>query len=382
MHFTLLYSTAALATLAFAGPIGGRGENSSPHEGDDHDDGYHSDKGHYGRENFTDFSPFLSDGFPNPSPVQIIKIQERAHGTLPNSPLPTGLSNDSITSFQLIALNEIAEVAFFYELVQNISNNVEGYKLGEGRDRILENLNIILGVEELHALGANAILQANGADPIQPCKYNFPVSDYKSAIDLAATVTDLVVGTLQDVADIFAQNTENGAVRLLSSVIGDESQQEGLFRIVQKKATPAQPFVTTSTRNFVFTALQGFIVPGSCLAVEKIALQTFNPLNVLTPDIKPKTQELEFSFSLEGVDVDVDSLSLVLVNALNKPIVEQLEDVKVDGETVIFTAKFPFDEFLLHGLTIAAVTNEAQSFPDAIAVANQTVFGPGLIEVN
>ncbi|KAL5398175.1 hypothetical protein PMIN03_012805 [Paraphaeosphaeria minitans] len=139
----------------------------------------------------------------------------------------------------LIAFNELFEVAFFFELVQNITNNVVGYDLGEGREEILEDLTVILAVEELHALGANAILQANGVDPIEPCRYNFPVSDYKSAIALAATFTDVVLGALQDVNDIFAQNAENGPVRLISSVIGNEGEQESLFRIIQKKTTPA-----------------------------------------------------------------------------------------------------------------------------------------------
>ena len=61
---------------------------------------------------------------------------------------------------------------------------------------------------------------------------------------------------------------------------------------------------------------------------------------------------------------------------------EKLENVKVDGKTVTFTAKFPFEEFLLHGLTIAAVTHKVESFADADAVSKATIFGPGLIEVN
>jgi hypothetical protein len=42
---------------------------------------------------------------------------------------------------------------------------------------------------------------------------------------------------------------------------------------------------------------------------------------------------------------------------------------------------FPHDEFLMNGLTIAAVTMGADEFADADKVAEATVFGPGLIEV-
>ncbi|KAL5403980.1 hypothetical protein PMIN04_012703 [Paraphaeosphaeria minitans] len=125
--------------------------------------------------------------------ITIRETQERAHGTLPNTPLPAHLSKEGITNFKLVAFNELFEVAFFFELVQNITNNVDGYDLGEGRDEILEDLTIILAVE-----------------------YNFPVSDYKSAVALAATFTDVVLGALQDVNDIFAQNAENGLVQIIT----------------------------------------------------------------------------------------------------------------------------------------------------------------------
>ncbi|KAL5408465.1 hypothetical protein PMIN06_003049 [Paraphaeosphaeria minitans] len=370
MRSTLLFGAAALAASTFASPIIKRGDQDQ----DDHHDGGHENQG--------DFSFPLSDGFPNPSPDQIKDIQDRAHGTLPNTPLPTGLSEDGITNFKLIAFNEIFEVAFFNELVQNITNEVEGYRFGKDKDQVLKDLNVIVAVEELHALGANAILQANKQDPIQPCKYSFPVSDFESAIGLAATFTDVVLGTLQDVNDIFAQNTENGPVRLISSVIGNEGEQEGLFRIIQKKTTPAQPFLTTGTRDFAFTAIQGFVVPGSCPNIEDIPLKTFKPLNVVSQNIQPKDQELQFSFDISAVDVDIDSLSLVLISGQNAPIVEKLENIEVEDGVATFTAEFPFEKFLLHGLTIAAVTHYAESFDSADDVAKQTIFAPGLIEVN
>lgn len=364
MRSAILFVTAALAASTFAGPI---------IEGSNHD----GDRGNKGR-----FSPYPPDGFPEPSRDQIKGIQDRAHGTLPNIPLPTGLSKDGITNFQLVAFNELSEVAFFSELLQNITNEVEGYNFGDDKDQVLKNLNVILAVEELHALGANAVLQANHQDPIKPCKYNFPVSDFESAIGLAATFTDVVLGTLQDLNDIFAQNSENSAVRHISSVIGNEGEQEGLFRIIQKKTTPAQPFLTTGTRDFAFTAIQGFVVPGSCPNIEDIPLKTFKPLHVLTQNIQPKNQRLEFSFDISDVDIDVNSLSLVLISAQNAPIVQKLEDIEVKDGVVTFQAEFPFKKFLLHGLTIAAVTHGAESFDSADDVAEQTVFGPGLIEVD
>ncbi|KAJ4288606.1 hypothetical protein N0V90_011843 [Kalmusia sp. IMI 367209] len=383
MRSTILYySTAVLAACAFASPISIRDEAGVPHNGGGHS--YHGDKGHSykGGEDDGDygsggeaqhtggtgvFSFPLPDGFPNPSPDQINDIQIRAHGNLPNTPLPTNLSPEGITNFKLIAFNELFEVAFFYELVQNITNDVQGYAFGGQKDKILEDLQVIVAVEELHALS--------------PCKYSFPVTDYDSAIALAATFTDIVLGTLQDVNQIFSQNGDNAPVRLVSSVIGNEGEQEGLFRVIQEKTTPAQPFLTTSVRDFAFTAIQGFVVPGSCPNIDTIPLTTFKPLNVLTQNILPKTQTLEFSFEVGDYTGDLNALSLVLVNALNTPIVETLDNLQNENGVVTFTAGFPFDQYLLHGLTIAAVTNSAGPFADADAVAQNTIFAPGLIEV-
>jgi hypothetical protein len=62
-------------------------------------------------------------------PSQLASIEQEAHGTLPNAALPSSISQDSLTSLQLIAFNEIFEVAFFTELLFNLTNNVDGYEL-------------------------------------------------------------------------------------------------------------------------------------------------------------------------------------------------------------------------------------------------------------
>jgi hypothetical protein len=76
------------------------------------------------------YNPFpLSDGFPNPSPQQLAKTQETAAGTLPNGPPPPKLSDQGVLNLQVIAVNELFEVAYFNELLSNVTNNVEGYHI-------------------------------------------------------------------------------------------------------------------------------------------------------------------------------------------------------------------------------------------------------------
>lgn len=69
----------------------------------------------------------LPDGFPSPSPAQLVKIEQGAGGTLASSFLPTSLKSAAVTTLQLLANNELFEVAFFSQLLTNITTNVAGY---------------------------------------------------------------------------------------------------------------------------------------------------------------------------------------------------------------------------------------------------------------
>ncbi|KAF1994566.1 late sexual development protein [Amniculicola lignicola CBS 123094] len=334
-----------------------------------------------------DFSPDgkyfpTPNGLPNPTQDQILQIQKAAFGTLPNGPPPAKVSEEGLTNLRLLALNELFEVAFFTELIHNVTNKVHGYDLGHGHNYVLDSLKAIQSQEELHALNVNGALKKFNAGPIEPCRYSFPVTDFQSAINLAATFTDLVLGTLQDVNFIFAQNGDAGLVRGVSSVLGNEAEQEGFYHVLQSKRPTTLPFLTTSVRDFAFTALQSFFIPGSCPNIGTIKLKTFAPLNVLTTGIKPVTQSLKFSFSLsKSGGSDWESFRIVYINQQNLPVVKKLQNVDVKGDVVTFHADFPFDEFTMNGLTIAAVVKGDGPFPTAAAVADVAIFGPGLIEV-
>ena len=94
------------------------------------------------------YGPFpLADGFPNPSPAQLKQIETLAGGSLPNGPLPTTLTPSAVVAVQLIALNEIFEVAYFTDLLSNITNSVPGYELtGYNRTYVTEALTAVVNV--------------------------------------------------------------------------------------------------------------------------------------------------------------------------------------------------------------------------------------------
>lgn len=337
----------------------------------------------------TVFSFPLPNGFPNiqsPS-AQLDAIQEQAHGTLPNGPPPPSLAADDLTSLKLIAFNEITEVAFFTELLYNITNNAPGYTFTDPNERTsaINAITAVQAQEELHALNANGALVHFSQAAIQPCKYAFGVSDFQSAIALASTFTDVVLGTLQDVQGHLATNGDDGLIRAIGSVIGQEGEQNGYYRNVNGKIPSALPFLTTSTREFAFSALnQNFVVPGSCPNANTIPLPIFGALNVLTSPILPQSQNLQFSFTItDGKTAPPASgASLVYINQQNTPVVVPLQHVQKNGNVVTFNAEFPYYQYEMNGLTIAAVVTGSGPFASADAVAQATIFGPGLIEIN
>lgn len=94
------------------------------------------------------------DGFPNPSPEQLTTIQQKAGGQLSNAPPPPKLAPSSLTAFQLIAFNENFEVAFFSSLIDNITNNVAGFEVGDSdkKGELLSILETVKAVRHPNAL--------------------------------------------------------------------------------------------------------------------------------------------------------------------------------------------------------------------------------------
>lgn len=90
----------------------------------------------------------LSNGFPKPDPSALASIQKQAGGSLPNTPLPTDLKADAVQTLQVIATNEIFEVAYFSSLLKNVTHNVQGYTEfgGQSREYVIESLKAIRAV--------------------------------------------------------------------------------------------------------------------------------------------------------------------------------------------------------------------------------------------
>ena len=349
------------------------------------------------------FSFPLHNGFPNiqvPS-SQLSKIEKQAGGTLPgpNGAPPTGLGADTVNSQGFVAFNELFEVAFFTELLRNVSAGGAGFDQIENREMVLANLKVIHAQEELHELNANAIFKANTGKTIEPCKYQFPVDTFTDAIALASKFTDVVLSTLPDIQQIAAVDTDVAVVGAVGSVIGQEGEQNGFYRSILGKVPSQLPFLTGGARNFAFNAiLQNFVVPGSCPSLglleqpaSGIPLNETGILNVLsdlsltdvTAHFSVQTVETSNTHNYYQTTHGSKMNFVTYINQKNAPVSVPINQrsITFDGDAIHFTASFPGATDDLNGLTIAAVT-ETNAFTSPDEVASATQFGPGLIEIN
>lgn len=104
---------------------------------------------HVRRSGAGGFNPFpLKDGFPNPNADQVRQIQNQSLGTLPNGAPPNNISQEGLNNLRVIAANELFEVAFFTQLLSNITNNVTGYDVQdkEARELLIKTLTAVQAV--------------------------------------------------------------------------------------------------------------------------------------------------------------------------------------------------------------------------------------------
>ncbi|KAK4951954.1 hypothetical protein LTR10_009874 [Elasticomyces elasticus] len=363
----------------------------------------------------------LDNGFPNitvPS-ANLSAIELASLGELPIAPNVTAsnatASGPSTVDLGFVAFNELFEVAFFTELIYNITYNVPGYgpdDVGPQRDEILAILTVHQAQEELHELNANGgFFKNSGGYTIEPCEYIFPVSTFNESIALAALFTDLVQGTLPDVQTTFGANQDVGLIRGVGLVIGQEGEQDGFYRGLLGLAPAGLPFNTQSAVDFAFSGIvQSFTKPGSCKSLDLLqhppfatsgGLSLFDTLSTTTDLGNGKEDVTGVVFSGTPVQVvaapsaHVNSLiseaqCITYLNQANAPVTVSTTTKQDSNAVVEFTADFPGQTQDFSGLVIAVVTQSAGKqedcativFADASEVAAATKFGPFLFEVN
>jgi hypothetical protein len=94
----------------------------------------------------------LANGFPDLNTTALVLVNQLAGGTQPTGPASTftpTFTDAGIQTLRLIAANELAEVAFFSQLVSNITNSVANYQCDQ---YVLDSLISILNVSRIGQL--------------------------------------------------------------------------------------------------------------------------------------------------------------------------------------------------------------------------------------
>lgn len=211
---------------------------------------------------------------------------------------------------------------------------------------------------------------------------------------MAGIQTSLVMGALQDANVLFTKDGAAGLVRIVSSVIGQEGEQNGYYRLLLRLIPPESPFLTTVPGAFAYSALQNYVVPGSCpYPLSNIHLPIFPP--ILTNGhpmalVPPQDQMLTFEADLKGSNSsaaasrhlggDGRGLFLTYTNGQQLPFSVPLRNVKWQGTTINFQAEFPHEQHIMGGLTHGALTTGG-NFTDPDAVVGAALAGPAIIQV-
>jgi hypothetical protein len=237
-----------------------------------------------------------------------------------------------------------------------------------------------------------ATLQGVNAFAPSACQYQFPVSNLRDAVNIAETFTAIVLGALQGANVLFGQDGNLGPIQTISSVIGQEGEQNGYYRVFLNKVPSESPFLTAVPAPFAWSALQMFIIPGSCpFPLSNINLPIFPPLMTnggAVAAIEPKDQTLSFSADLSSsaaaapfVNGDGSNLFLTYTTGQQLPISVPITNVKWTGSLICFEAQFPYVENVMHGFSHAALTT-SNKFDSPNAVVSSALAGPAVIQVN
>ncbi len=196
---------------------------------------------------------------------------------------------------------------------------------------------------------------------------------------------------MQDANVIFATDKANDIVRLISSVIGQEGEQNGYYRSTLGSIPSEKPFLTTVPAAFAFSALQLFVVPNSCpFNLSEINLPILPPLATNGGPVavlEPKDQMLSFTANLSDSTKaqqyvnKTSGLYLTYTVGQQIPFSVPATNITWANETISFQANFPYKEYVMDGFSHGALTTTNKS-ATADAVVDVALAGPAVLQVN
>lgn len=137
--------------------------------------------------------------------------------------------------------------------------------------------------EEVHVATIEALLQHNGAQTINPCQYEFPVSNAEEFFALANIITSVGIGAIFDLQDGVSQ-TDPGLEVSVSGIVTVESRHDAFFRMTAGETPNPSPFDTHISGAWAYNLALDFIIPGSCgngLPASITSIPVFPPLGLV-----------------------------------------------------------------------------------------------------
>ncbi|KIW92335.1 uncharacterized protein Z519_07319 [Cladophialophora bantiana CBS 173.52] len=188
-------------------------------------------------------------------------IAQLAGGGLPNQPGSPRVSQSGLGNFQLANFLENLESAFFQEGLINYTQWGTG-----GQTNGVSNMAVVSRIaaqEEVHVASIVGLLQANGAQDVAPCEYNFPTTDEKSFLALGNIITTVGIGALISLSDGLS-TTDPSIEATVASIIPVESRHDAFFRLTANEIPNPTTFETKISAIWAYNLALDFIVGGSC----------------------------------------------------------------------------------------------------------------------
>ena len=200
---------------------------------------------------------------PGPSNAVSPLIQAVAGGNVPNTAPPPHISLESALGLQLINFLENLESAFFTEGHNNITLGV--YPDASRLPPILADVvGKIATQEDVHVATAVNPLEHFGFEVIQPCQYSFPVTTGLQFAALADVVTNVGIGALAGLAQVFAEYGDSGLVSVVTAINALEGRHSAFLRLIANELPNPAPADTLLTPEYAYNLAQGVILPDSC----------------------------------------------------------------------------------------------------------------------
>ncbi|KAJ9604070.1 hypothetical protein H2200_011593 [Cladophialophora chaetospira] len=166
-----------------------------------------------------------------------------------------GFSEVDITILQFALTLEHLENTFYKEAFSSFQQ--QDFLNAGFDEEFFVNLEFIAIDESAHVEFLIAAIESAGVAPVQPCQYNFPVTDVASFVTVSAILESIGTSAYLGAAP-FVSSKE--ILTVAASIMATEGLHTSLQRSALGAVGAANPFQTSLDANSVFTLASQFIV--------------------------------------------------------------------------------------------------------------------------